>query len=51
MGVALICWRDDPKPDDLRALLGFQLATSSALVAVAVVSGSFFGLVGLVTRG
>ena len=51
MGVALIRRRDDPKPDDLRALLGFQLATSSALAAVAVVVGSVFGLVGLVTRG
>ena len=49
MGVALIRRRDDPKPDDLRALLGFQLATSSALAAVAVVVGTFFGLVGLVT--
>ena len=49
MGVALIRRRDDPKPDDLRALLGFQLATSSALAAVAVVVGAFFGLVGLVT--
>jgi O-antigen/teichoic acid export membrane protein len=49
MGVALIRRRDDPKPDDLRALLGFQLATSSALAAVTVVVGAFFGLVGLVT--
>ena len=30
MGVALIRRRDDPKPDDLRARLGFQLATSGA---------------------
>ncbi len=48
MGVALIRRGDDPSRDDLRALLGFQLATSSALAALTLVAGSFFGRVGLV---
>ncbi len=49
MGVALIRRSDDPSLDDLRALLGFQLATSGGLAAVTIVIGSFFGRVGLIT--
>ena len=43
VGVALIRRGDDPSRDDLRALLGFQLATSSALAGLTLVAGSFFG--------
>jgi O-antigen/teichoic acid export membrane protein len=49
MGVAMIRRGADPSLDDLRALLGFQLATSGALAATAIVVGSFFGRVGLIT--
>ncbi len=49
IGVALIRRREDPSLEDLRALLGIQLAASCALMTLTVVVGSFFGRVGLIT--
>ena len=49
IGVALIRRREDPSLEDLRALLGIQLAASCALATVTVVVGSLFGRVGLIT--
>jgi polysaccharide transporter, PST family len=49
IGVALIRRSADPSLEDLRALLGIQLAGSCALAALTVIVGSFFGGVGLVS--
>jgi O-antigen/teichoic acid export membrane protein len=48
LGVALIRRTDDPSIDDLRALLGLQLLTSTALAAITIVTGVIIGHVGLV---
>ena len=48
LGVALIRRTDAPSIDDLRALLGLQLVTSSALAAITIVAGVSLGHVGLV---
>jgi O-antigen/teichoic acid export membrane protein len=48
LGVALIRRTDAPSIDDLRALLGLQLLTSTALAAITIVAGVFVGHVGLV---